>query len=103
MTAAFPPPSLAAQVAERPSDEVATCRGCGRVLRGKPYWAGGSAFDPKTGEQAKVNHYGGYVCSPQCDHRASLELEQSMPGHGWQQQRLGCYAQAAHDRNWRKS
>lgn len=61
--------------------EAAECRNCRRVLRGKPFWAGGSAYDPKTGEQAKVCHYGGFVCSRVCDYRACLELEQSMPGH----------------------
>ena len=81
-------------------DEVAECRGCRRVLRGKPYWAGGSAYHPDTGERAKVNHYGGFVCSRQCDFNASLRLEESMPGHGYGQTKLGCYAQAALERNW---
>lgn len=82
------------------SDEHAVCRGCGKVLRGKPYWAGGYAYDPDTGVQAKTNHYGGYVCSYYCDKRASLEQERSMPGHSWEQASLGCYARAALDRNW---
>lgn len=81
-------------------DETATCRGCGRALRGKPYWTGGLAYVPETGEQAKANFYGGWVCSRSCDHRSSLELERSMPGHGDGQQRLGCFAQQSLDRNW---
>lgn len=82
------------------SDTEAVCRGCGKVLRGKPYSMGGSAYDPVTGERAKHNHFGGYVCSRGCDHRASLEQERSMPGHGWGQTRLSCYAQEALNRNW---
>ena len=81
-------------------EETATCRGCRRSLRGKPYRFGGRAFDPRTGEEVKENFYGGFVCSPSCDHRASLELERSMPGHGISQQALGCFAQEAHDANW---
>lgn len=83
-----------------PKPETATCRGCGRELRGKPFYMGGDAFIPETGEFAKRNWYGGFVCSPRCDHKASLELERSMPGHGYQQARLGCFAQESYDRNW---
>lgn len=82
------------------SDTNAVCRGCGKVLRGKPYGFGGSAFDPETGKEAKRNHYGGYVCSRQCDFNASLELERSMPGHGASQKTLGCYAQRKLELNW---
>lgn len=82
-------------------DEVATCRGCRMVLRGKPYYMGGSAYHPQTGKQAKVNFYGGYVCSEVYDRRASLELEQTMPGHGMQQPRIGQLAQESLNRNWR--
>lgn len=60
--------------------ETATCRGCGKVLNGKPYYMGGQAFDPITGKQCPANHYGGFVCSEDCDRRATLELESSMPG-----------------------
>ena len=67
---------------QRTPDEHATCRGCGRVLRGKPYWMGGSAYIPETGERAAVNHFGGYVCSENCDRRACLEMLSSMPGAG---------------------
>jgi hypothetical protein len=61
-------------------NETAVCRGCGRKLNGKPYYMGGAAYHPETGERCKVNHYGGFVCSRQCDKRASHELENSMPG-----------------------
>ena len=61
----------------------AECRGCGKALRGTPYYKGGPAYLPleEGGGQAKVNFYGGYVCSQQCDVNAALRLEQSMPGH----------------------
>lgn len=61
----------------------AVCRGCGQALRGKPYHMGGDAYVPldRGGGRAKVNHYGGFVCSEGCDYRSALRLEQSMPGH----------------------
>ena len=61
--------------------ETAKCSGCGLLLRGKPYRFGGRAYHPLTGEWCPPNHYGGYVCSPLCDIRVSLEVERSMPGH----------------------
>lgn len=82
------------------ADEIATCRGCRRVLRGKPYWAGGFAYHPETGEQVKSNHYGGWVCSRHCDFKAALELEQTMPGHGYGQRSPGCYPPGHLDRKW---
>ena len=65
------------------TEETAECRGCGKALRGKPYYMGGSAYLPLSegGGQAKVNFYGGFVCSRSCDYRSSLRLEQTMPGH----------------------
>jgi len=84
------------------SDEVATCRNCGKELRGKPYYMGGRAYLPlPKGGQAPVNFYGGYVCSRQCDYRASLALEQSMPGHNGQE-RLGTGSEALRrvNANW---
>jgi hypothetical protein len=56
------------------------------MLRGKPYYMGGSAYLPleEGGGRALVNHYGGFVCSEGCDYRAALQLEQDMPGHGGQ-------------------
>ena len=69
------------------SDEIATCRGCGAVLKGEPYYKGKPAF-LSNGDQAQVCHYGGFVCSYNCDYKATLELEQSMPGHGIGQRSL---------------
>ena len=63
------------------SDDKAVCRGCGLVLNGKPYYMGGFAYHPRTGNRCPSNYYGGFVCSERCDRKASLELEQSMPGH----------------------
>lgn len=80
---------------------TATCRGCGRKLIGKPYYMGGGAIlpGPKM-EPARVNVYGGYVCSEDCDRRASLDMEQSMPGHGGQT-RLSSYAAESLRKNWK--
>lgn len=80
--------------------ETAVCRGCRKVLRGKPYHMGGSAYDPRTGERCRVNFYGGFVCSEDCDRRASLALEQTMPGHGYTQTSIGCYAAESLKQNW---
>jgi hypothetical protein len=85
----------------RAEDEHATCRGCGRELIGKPYYMGGDAYIPGPQmKRAKVNHYGGFVCSYECDFRASLELEQSMPGHGCTQKTLGEDAKKSLASNW---
>lgn len=81
-------------------DETVKCRHCGLKLNGQPYFMGGSAYHPRTGERCKVNHYGGYVCSRECDYRASLDLERTMPGHTGAQVRLGSFAQSSFDANW---
>lgn len=80
--------------------EVAECRHCKRVLKGKPYYRGGSAYHPDTGERCKVNFYGGFVCSARCDYQASLELEQSMPGHGCQQKSISGSSLRSYRSNW---
>lgn len=78
------------------SEETQNCRGCGKLLIGKyPY-----AYDPKTKKDAKWNYYGGFVCSEACDVRASLELEQSMPGHGSSQKYISQAAKAKVKSNW---
>lgn len=89
------------------TDTQAVCRGCGRNLQGSPYFKGGQAYVPAANPRheydrtpAKRNYYGGWVCSRRCDHRSSLELEQSMPGHGWSQQRLGSAAAQSLAANW---
>ena len=81
-------------------DTIPRCRGCGKKLNGSPYWAGGSAYDPVTGKQAKACYYGGWVCCYNCDFKACLELEQSMPGHGISQKSLGCFAENRLKKNW---
>jgi hypothetical protein len=67
--------------------EKATCRGCGKELIGEPYYKGKPAYQKDNKgvlQQVPVNHYGGFVCCWQCDYNATLELEQSMPGHNGQ-------------------
>lgn len=68
------------------TEDRATCRHCSRVLIGRNYCYGGAAYIPdangRPGRRAPANYYGGYVCSRDCDYRAALTLEQSMPGHG---------------------
>lgn len=88
-----------------PKMEGAKCRGCGRALFGKDYCFGGRAYVPNaagecTYREAKRNYYGGFVCSRDCDFRASLELERSMPGHDWHQKHLGQSAQRSLESNW---
>ena len=63
------------------TDTTPVCRGCGTELEGSPYFKGGSARHPRTRKPAKANYFGGWVCSRSCDYRASLEQEESMPGH----------------------
>lgn len=89
------------------TDEQAVCRGCGRHLQGSPYFKGGRAYVPAENPRhahdsrpAKVNYYGGWVCSRACDYRASLELERSMPGHGSGQTRLDGPALERINSNW---
>lgn len=88
--------------------DQATCRGCGRVLIGRNYCYGGDAYVPRpdgsnSGRRAKVNYYGGFVCSRDCDYRSALELEQSMPGHGYSQRSLSPNSPAAQrvESNWK--
>jgi ribosomal protein L34E len=80
--------------------EVATCRGCGKVLKGRPVYTGQAVYHPDTNERCKVNFYGGHVCSPECDRRSSLELERTMPGHTANQSSLSCQALADWKKNW---
>lgn len=88
-----------------PKMEGAACRHCRRPLFGKDYCYGGRAWVPDTNSnftynEAKKNYYGGFVCSRSCDFRASLALEQSMPGHGMSQKSLGQSAQRSLEANW---
>lgn len=78
----------------------AECRGCGKKLKGSPYYAGGTAFDPDTGVYAKVCFYGGWVCSRDCDVRACLALERTMPGYSGNKKSPSMPAQAQISKNW---
>lgn len=89
------------------TDEQAVCRGCGRHMQGSPYFKGGQAYVPAANPRhefdrtpAKRNYYGGWVCSFSCDRRSSLELERSMPGHGWEQTRLDQESERRLRANW---
>ncbi len=82
------------------STETAVCRRCRMALNGKPHGDGGGATHPRTGNRCPVNYYGGYVCSEDCDRRASLELESSMPGAG-PQRFLSGDSLASLRRNWK--
>ena len=64
--------------------EKATCRHCGKSLIGDAYQYGGHAHHPDKGGQVKTCHYGGFVCSVDCDYSTTLKLEGSMPGHNGQ-------------------
>jgi len=80
--------------------EFAECRGCRKKLDGKPYYMGGRVHDPVTRKEAPANFYGGFVCSRSCDYRASLDHEQTMPGHGSEQSRPGSFAMERIKQNW---
>jgi hypothetical protein len=81
--------------------DKAECRWCRRELDGQPFHMGGHPpWDPVNRRSVKRNWYGGWVCSSECDWRASLELECSMPGHGSGQTKLGQAAAEHHRRNW---
>lgn len=62
--------------------ETAVCRGCGRKLIGKPFYRGGGARHPKTGERCPSNYFGGYVCSETCDRKVLFDMHSSFPGAG---------------------
>lgn len=98
----MPNPETAPEPRER-----AKCRGCGRLLDGDDYRYGGRAFVPHASplirgprREAKACHYGGFVCSEACDRRACLNLEQTMPGHGIGQKRLGPELDARITQRW---
>jgi hypothetical protein len=82
------------------TEKQAECRRCRMKLIGKPYYMGGFAYHPRTREQCKVNYFGGFVCSPECDYQASIDQLSSMPGAG-EARRLDSHAQASFDRNWK--
>lgn len=77
-------------------NEVAECRNCGKKLIGKPYYMGGKAIIPESGEFAKSNHYGGFVCSKKCDEETCFKVE-SYPDKCF---RLSPYAIESLKKNW---
>ena len=79
--------------------ETARCRGCHMKLAGTPYHKGGDAYIPHTMERAPINHFGGYVCSYQCDVKVCLEMLSSMPGAG-KARSLDSACREKVERNW---
>lgn len=61
--------------------EKATCRGCGMELNGTPYFMGGQAYHPETGETCSISFWGGYVCSEDCDRSSDQRQKQSIDEH----------------------
>jgi hypothetical protein len=81
--------------------ESAVCRGCGTKLIGNPYYMGGNAYLPnKAMDQARVNFYGGFVCSRGCDIKAARELEGTMPGCRDVRWPMAYQDRAAFERKW---
>lgn len=83
------------------NEETPTCRNCRRKLDVRDTCKGEVVFIPGTGIKAPENHYGGYVCSYNCDYNATLSHEGSMPGHGASQREPSCYALERIEYNWR--
>ena len=63
-----------------PTTAQATCRGCGRPLNGAAFHTGKPPPILEDGEKARRCHYGGWVCSRECDVAACLRLEGGQPG-----------------------
>jgi hypothetical protein len=81
--------------------KTCNCRGCGKLLNGDGSQMS-AVSDPDTNLPAKLNYYGGWVCSRQCDYNSSLRLEQSMPGHtGQTRLSLGSSSYKSIEENWR--
>jgi hypothetical protein len=55
------------------------CRNCGRPLKGKPGYV---YREDDLQAQVFQNHFGGYVCSRQCDEEVLFSMLSSMPGAG---------------------
>lgn len=80
--------------------EKAYCRWCRKELRATDSYCRGGIAYLENGGRAPINYYGDFVCSYHCDWNACLELEQSMPGHGPGQKRVGQEAQRKLNHNW---
>jgi len=62
-------------------EEQATCRGCGMLLKGGPYYKGGSTYHPETNERCDVSFWGGFICSEGCEGRVDRDMKQSIDDH----------------------
>lgn len=56
-------------------EDKAHCRGCRRELRGHPYYTGKSAYLPENDVPALAHHFGGWVCSAQCERRVFEDMK----------------------------
>lgn len=69
------------------NSETDECRYCKLILIGKPYYLGGVCayfreYSNNKRYEAKINWYGGFVCSRTCDEKACLAMQSSFPGVG---------------------
>lgn len=84
------------------SDVHEPCRYCGRTIHAQGHQDYYTAhwFDHQNKSQrAAVNHFGGYVCSRECDVRACLQMLSSMPGAG-PAKSLDSYCNKSVNDNW---
>jgi hypothetical protein len=57
------------------TDDKAHCRGCHRQLDGHPYYTGKPAYLPESGVRALAHHFGGWVCSAECERRVFRDMQ----------------------------
>ncbi len=80
-------------------NEKAKCRGCSMELIGKPYETGDCAYRPDTMDRCPSNHFGGFVCSRDCDVKVCMKMLGDMPG-GRGARSLDSYCEASVRSNW---
>lgn len=79
--------------------EKAKCRGCGKELRGHPYYTGKPAYLPlPEGGRALAHYFGGWVCSASCEIRVFKEMRDANVW-GSTEARLTSEAHDRHERN----
>lgn len=76
-------------------EDKAHCRGCRRELEGHPYYTGKPAYLPETGVRVLSHHFGGWVCSAQCERR----VFEDMKGQGVWGSDIAIMMAAAYDRH----
>lgn len=78
------------------SNEIHQCRNCKTLIS---LSSTGYAEVVSTKKKAKWNWYGGWVCSRNCDEKASMDLQSSMPHAGVCKSLTGATAESV-KRNW---